>query len=281
MDIPLDCPLHPARDVYHPFHQAKVNVAHGHWSCAICGKAFVTERYLDLHLSTKHHDIITIVEDTVCPADFCDIVRCDVARAVEMIHSTANNSARSSVVPQPEKKKQTSVTALVRSAPSARGLIPLNHAGGFCVHDDEHTKRKGWLMLRPQPPHFQRSTVSPKTENITSDNDICHKERKNSTETKSDISSTTYEDPIFISMKQQQSLCKDEDFLPLQLKCADVIHSCTSSLILQMSNQEFTSMQGRLVFYCFLIRCINIAVSILYYYQFLVEIISKFFYTFI
>ena len=42
-EMPLDCPLHEARDVYQPLHQARAVLGTGRWGCRLCGKAFVSQ----------------------------------------------------------------------------------------------------------------------------------------------------------------------------------------------------------------------------------------------
>ncbi|XP_047740722.1 uncharacterized protein LOC108669914, partial [Hyalella azteca] len=75
--LPLECPLHPLRDVF-AAHEAHKRQRNAQWQCACCGKTFRSEAHLDLHLATRHHDMINEQEDSVCLADYCDVMRCDV-----------------------------------------------------------------------------------------------------------------------------------------------------------------------------------------------------------
>merc|ERR1712100_727063 len=48
------------------------------WACGICGKTFISEHYIDLHLERKHSDNGTEKEE-FCLADYCDMFDvCDV-----------------------------------------------------------------------------------------------------------------------------------------------------------------------------------------------------------
>lgn len=92
----MECPLHPLRDVFAPRQDEKQRDRPTQWTCRRCGKSFYQEKYLDLHFDTRHKHIINEVspcravngqvsitllmqaEDSVCLADFCDIMRCEV-----------------------------------------------------------------------------------------------------------------------------------------------------------------------------------------------------------
>ncbi|XP_062123112.1 uncharacterized protein LOC133836547 isoform X2 [Drosophila sulfurigaster albostrigata] len=76
--LPLECPLHPLRDVFAPRQDEKQRDRPTQWTCRRCGKSFYQEKYLDLHFDTRHKSIINEAEDSVCLADFCDIMRCEV-----------------------------------------------------------------------------------------------------------------------------------------------------------------------------------------------------------
>uniref|UniRef100_A0A7S0AAX7 C2H2-type domain-containing protein n=1 Tax=Pyrodinium bahamense TaxID=73915 RepID=A0A7S0AAX7_9DINO len=70
---PQSCPLDPARDLYAQHEQQKHRKRGGSslWTCGICGKAFRSEHYLDLHLERKHMN--STPAGGVCLADYCEI----------------------------------------------------------------------------------------------------------------------------------------------------------------------------------------------------------------
>ena len=58
--MPLECPLHAARDVFAQQEAAKVHVP-PQWTCGLCGKAFYHEAHLDRHLDNRHDDYLNNV----------------------------------------------------------------------------------------------------------------------------------------------------------------------------------------------------------------------------
>ncbi|XP_059221281.1 uncharacterized protein LOC106082299 isoform X2 [Stomoxys calcitrans] len=81
--LPLECPLHPFRDIFAPRQDAKKRDRPTQWTCRLCGKSFYQEKFLDLHFETRHKAIINEAEDAVCLADYCDIMRCEVFQTEE------------------------------------------------------------------------------------------------------------------------------------------------------------------------------------------------------
>lgn len=58
--LPLECPLHAARDVFAQQEAAKIHVP-PQWTCGLCGKAFYHEAHLDRHLDNRHEDYLNNV----------------------------------------------------------------------------------------------------------------------------------------------------------------------------------------------------------------------------
>lgn len=61
--IPLECPFHPVRDIFGPQQAAKYQYRPSQWTCAICGKSFFEEKYLDLHFDNRHKEYINVVNE--------------------------------------------------------------------------------------------------------------------------------------------------------------------------------------------------------------------------
>lgn len=61
--LPLECPLHPFRDVFAPRQDAKQRDRPTQWTCRKCGKSFYQEKHLDLHFDTRHKSIINEVKN--------------------------------------------------------------------------------------------------------------------------------------------------------------------------------------------------------------------------
>jgi len=72
---PDHCPWDPKRDLYGHHEKQKQRKRPGNpgasWTCGICGKSFISEHYLDLHLERKHMN--EAPADGVCIADYCEV----------------------------------------------------------------------------------------------------------------------------------------------------------------------------------------------------------------
>lgn len=78
VELLVDCPFHPARDLFSPQENAKIKYRPTQFLCKICGKSFYEEKFIDLHFENRHIGQVNHAEDAVCLADFCGILRCDV-----------------------------------------------------------------------------------------------------------------------------------------------------------------------------------------------------------
>ena len=75
------CPLHPARSLYEPHETLKNRQGPENWACASCGKAFVSEHFLDVHLAAHHRHLVEGQRTTggattppVCLADYAGLL---------------------------------------------------------------------------------------------------------------------------------------------------------------------------------------------------------------
>jgi hypothetical protein len=75
--VPLvaSCPLHPDNDRVRAHEERKKPISGGQWQCNVCGKLFSSEKYLDMHMQRRHADMLR-TNDTLCLADYCDLMRC-------------------------------------------------------------------------------------------------------------------------------------------------------------------------------------------------------------
>ena len=76
--LPFQCPLHPLRDVYGLAELSKLNYRVNLWTCAHCGKSFTGEFQLETHIHHRHPSLWAARDFTVCLADWCDVLRCDL-----------------------------------------------------------------------------------------------------------------------------------------------------------------------------------------------------------
>jgi len=72
---PVDCPLQPGKDLFFHHESQKTRKRPGSggssWTCGVCGKSFLNEHYLDLHLENKHASSMS--EEHTCLADYCEL----------------------------------------------------------------------------------------------------------------------------------------------------------------------------------------------------------------
>ncbi|XP_005095661.1 uncharacterized protein LOC101854632 [Aplysia californica] len=77
--VPLasECQFATDRDMYMVHEDNKMMENTGRWACDFCGKAFVSEYFLDAHFGNRHSEHIQS-ENALCLADVCDVFRCDI-----------------------------------------------------------------------------------------------------------------------------------------------------------------------------------------------------------
>lgn len=72
---PEGCPFDAGVDLYGKHEKSKQRKRQGSqsmtWTCGLCGKAFVSEHYLDLHLERRHMN--ETPQNGVCLADYCEL----------------------------------------------------------------------------------------------------------------------------------------------------------------------------------------------------------------
>ena len=211
-------------------------------------------------------------EDSICPADFCDLIRCEVLHLTEI----SKNQNQTSEFQNPREQQQT-ITALVKATPRANALSRYNQHADICLTDDEQCKRQGqidrnfwffppfpislyimkylffywlhigWLILPSQLPQMHCCSPAPSSLAKPVSNQTVTQCRTNNT---SDVNpetmlpSTSKEEELSERIRQKQSSCRDEDFIQLRSECARLIGMCTTGLILRLSNQQFLHLRG-------------------------------------
>lgn len=61
VNLGIECPFHPSRDIFAPQQSAKRQNRPSQWTCGLCGKSFFEEKFLDLHFGSRHKDTINAV----------------------------------------------------------------------------------------------------------------------------------------------------------------------------------------------------------------------------
>lgn len=183
------------------------------------------------------------MEDSVCPADFCDVIRCEVLHYTEIVKK---KNLSSEDTENRIQRQQQVVTALAKATPG--GLNPLsryNHPYNFCLTDDELCKKKGWLVLPSELQ--QRHCCSPglgPSINQLNDSVGCNHSNLSSNKKAETLGPTSEEEKLAGEMKQKQDSCNDDTFIPMRSKCAALIDTCTTGLILRMTDHEFYHFRG-------------------------------------
>lgn len=181
-------------------------------------------------------------EDSVCPADFCDLIRCEVLHLAEI----SRNRNQTNEFQNPTEQQQT-ITALVKATPQVHPLSRYKHQPEVCLTDDEQCKKKGWLVIPSQLPQMHCCSSAPSNvKNPTSNNQTATPCRANNTNdlNSETVMSSSKEEELSARIRQKQSACRDEDFVQLRLECARLIGMCTTGLVLRLSNQQFLHLRG-------------------------------------
>jgi hypothetical protein len=63
VQLPVECPFHPLRDIFGPQEVAKKQNRPSQWTCGFCGKSFFEERHLDTHFDNRHRGQVNKVSD--------------------------------------------------------------------------------------------------------------------------------------------------------------------------------------------------------------------------
>ena len=151
--LPYQCPLHPLRDVFGQVELAKLHYRVNLWTCAQCGKSFSGELELETHLHHRHPGLADRTDFTVCLADWCDVLRCDlqqdrVTRRPWPVREEAQQVARA-----PSRE----LVALLETADTGLAAPPPpSCSSGDCLADHGQTGRaRQRRYLSQQHHHYQ------------------------------------------------------------------------------------------------------------------------------
>ncbi|XP_054083222.1 uncharacterized protein LOC105209676 isoform X3 [Zeugodacus cucurbitae] len=255
--LPLECPLHPLRDVFSPCQDAKKRDRPTQWTCRLCGKSFYQERFLDLHFGTRHKSVINEAEDAVCLADFCDIMRCEVFQTEESSSlTTSDQHVVTDIEVWGDSLGQNS--ALAKANTPYLSLIPLRTSsiGGtraakvqtrqLCQDKIGQNKFKDTgsptnvehnkATNTQTPPHSRSQKAKKKGPKEHSHNDA----DEGSPSPSDNTSSPKNENG---NIQKTRSSCKAEELHKLKVQCELLVRSCISGLLLTMTDQMFKEME--------------------------------------
>lgn len=85
-DNGTQCLLDTTVDVFTHHDAYRVLQGSTRWTCTLCGKAFRSENYLDLHMHHRHaSEIVIPPTGPICLADFCDAIMCESQLAYDVL----------------------------------------------------------------------------------------------------------------------------------------------------------------------------------------------------
>lgn len=113
------------RDIFAPQQAAKVQNRRNQWTCKYCGKSFFEEKHLDAHFDMRHSSAINSAEDSICLANYCDIMRCKVLLAKDSTLSFGDSTLSTDVEIWSEATAYR--TALSTSGPRDIAKLPHRH----------------------------------------------------------------------------------------------------------------------------------------------------------
>lgn len=257
VELPLECPFHPSRDLFAPQENAKVKHRPTQWTCGFCGKSFYEEKFLDLHFDNRHRGRVNEAEDAICLADYCDIMRCDVLVAkdsslgsfsqssgstdIELYNeATALAAARREVIKSQMKSKSFNLPPSLRDrlneilAATGHKIEP--PAPKVKIH-----KRKRKLCnenMKKSEPTLNQNDSTKSDDDGAGDDD---KDGSAQCETLADRKQQR-----FTEMQRLKANCKSDETHKLKNRCERLIRTCIAGALVKLSIEDFKSMEGEL-----------------------------------
>ncbi|XP_045511211.1 uncharacterized protein LOC123706103 isoform X2 [Colias croceus] len=242
--LPLECPFHPARDIFAPQHAAKLQHRSSQWTCAFCGKSFYEERHLDTHFDQRHKTHINKArhlnafcqhaEDAVCLADYCDIMRCQVLIAHGLLSDGVVPSTDVEVWQDLESARKALAPAAIRSiakVPSRR----------------RHRARPPPPIPVPDCPRTEGDTQEPETpeekKREESDGDTNQTAELCDADTVESSLPPDSRQKRLADLQAERAACDPNKLQGLKVRCEKVVHSCIATLLLHLTQPQFTELE--------------------------------------
>lgn len=257
VDLPLECPFHPARDLFAPQENAKVKHRPTQWTCGFCGKSFFEERFLDTHFDNRHRGRVNQAEDAICLADYCDIMRCDVLVAKD---SSLGSFSQSSASTDIELYNEATALAAARREViksqknnQAFNLPPslrerLNQILAATGHKIEPPAAKEKIHKRKR---ILCSEKVKRSETVQSQNDSNKSEGESTSDDEKENNTNTCEtladrkQQRFSEMQRLKANCKTDETHKLKGRCERLIRTCIAGALVKLSAEDFNKMEGK------------------------------------
>ncbi|KAK3883048.1 hypothetical protein Pcinc_012609 [Petrolisthes cinctipes] len=261
VSLPLECPLHTDRDVFAQQEEAKIH-APPQWTCGLCGKSFYHEAHLDRHLDNRHEDYLNNGEDSVCLADFCDVMRCEVLlerlrdfedappspTALDLWHQPLLLSSPALHHPQSHSDQ-----AVERALP--RSLMRSPHSSQAWYQWTRQPRLRHSDPPHQAPPVPPTPIPAPDLSGRTAgEDDGGGKEGDQepgtgSCDSEEDESDSVTGGPRELPLHPLHSwrdTCNEEHLAELRVKCQQLIQQCIGGLLLNLTLEQFKEVEGAL-----------------------------------
>ncbi|GLV41585.1 uncharacterized protein CBL_06814 [Carabus blaptoides fortunei] len=243
VNIPLECPFHPQRDIFGPQQSAKHQHRPSQWTCGFCGKSFFEERFLDMHFDNRHKSNVNMVEDAVCLSDYCDIMRCDV-----LVTQDAKVAFPESVNTDVEIWREATAyrTALATSGPRDLARYTVRE-GGFTPQ----SKAPGSPPSTPGELHNHcEKTEAPEPDDQPSSTDDKAKNQSWSS-CRSDLvdaalPAADFKQQRILELQKLKANCKPDELHKLKTRCEILVRDCIAGLLIQLSINDFKEVEEEL-----------------------------------
>ncbi|XP_055632990.1 uncharacterized protein LOC129773412 isoform X2 [Toxorhynchites rutilus septentrionalis] len=284
VQLPLECPFHPLRDIFGPQQSAKKQHRPSQWTCGFCGKSFFEEKHLDMHFESRHRSNINMAEDAVCLADYCDMMRCEVLIAKDATLSFGGDPNMMSTDIEVWSESTAYRTALSTSGPRDLAKVPVRKSffpkilqtlkndilNGHKTQTSsleenqlancdasEHRKRRA-------NKHSPDEDVLDQLVNVDDDGDDEDEEDEedeDDDENDNDNNATSQCDQNLVdsslppvdrkqqnlsAMQRMKANCKSEELDQLKTRCEILVRDCIVGLLVQLSLEDFKSMEEEL-----------------------------------
>ncbi|XP_067626252.1 uncharacterized protein [Eurosta solidaginis] len=258
--LPLECPLHPLRDIFAPCQDAKKRDRPTQWTCRLCGKSFYQERFLDLHFETRHKSAINEAEDSICLADFCDIMRCEVFQTEE---SSSLKTSDQHVVTEVEVwgDSLSQNSALAKANTPYLSLIPLRTSSIGGTRGAKVQNRQLCQDKIGQNKFKDTGTPTTKSEYNKAANtpSTHHNSNTKAKRNGSNAQNNQHEDDDYEGSNQSNNAsrtrngdgntqkiranCKVDELRKLKIQCELLVRSCIANLLLTMTDQSYKELE--------------------------------------
>ncbi|KAG5683436.1 hypothetical protein PVAND_012717 [Polypedilum vanderplanki] len=248
IEIPIECPFHQNRDLFLPQENAKIRNRPTQFTCGFCGKSFYEEKFLDLHFDNRHKKHVNHAEDSICLADYCDILRCDVLITKEdsLLGGTLNSPVSTDI------ELYNEATALA----AARREVIKSHMSSNTFRLPPTLKEKLNDLLAATGHKIEvpaKEKIHKRRRNVCNEN--ARKTKSSSFETNSNNTDEKENSTIgcesigksrFSEIQRLKANCKSEEMQKLKSRCELLVRTCIAGAFFKLSSEDFKNMENEL-----------------------------------